>query len=233
MTHSSVDSARIAAEYQRRAREIPRDHYSLAHPAVLLMQQQTERAIIGLLVRAGLFPLDGLRVADIGCGYGGWLIEFLQWKAAASHLAGIDLMPERVEAARRRVPAADIRLGDAASLPWPGESFDLVAQFTLFMNIFDPALRRAVAGEMLRVLKPGGAILWFDPRVSNPRNPELKPARASEIRALFPACEIDLQSVLLAPPLSRLLAARAWPLAQMLHSVPLLRTHYAGLIRKT
>lgn len=232
MSDALSETARITAEYRRRAREIPGERYSLANPAALLMRQQTERAVIGLLHRAGLFPLSGLRIADIGCGYGGWLIEFIQWRAAASDLAGIDLMPERAGLARERIPAADIRCGDAASLPWPDESFHLVTQFMLLMNIFDPAQRRAVAREMLRVLKPGGAILWFDPRVSNPRNPELKPVRAAEIRALFPHCAIDLCSVVLAPPLSRMLAARAWPLASLLHSLPFLRTHYAALLRK-
>ncbi len=232
MTARFADAARITAEYERRAREIPPEQYSLARPPILLMHQQTVRACIRLLNRAGLFPMTGLRIADIGCGFGGWLLEFVQWKATAANLAGIDLMPERVEAARERVPGADIRCGNASELPWPDASFDLVTQFLVFMNIFDPELKRAIAAQMLRILKPGGTILWFDPRVSNPRNPEMRGLRSGEIRALFPDCDVHLESVLLAPPISRIFAEHAWPVAEALHSLPFLRTHYAGLIRK-
>jgi ubiquinone/menaquinone biosynthesis C-methylase UbiE len=232
VSYSGVDTQRIAAEYERRAREIPADYYRLSRPANLLMREHTIRACLRLLDQASLFPLNGRRIADIGCGFGGWLVEFLQWGANPQDLAGIDLMPDRFNVARRRVPEADLHLGSAAELPWSAESFDLVSQFLVFHNLLDPQLRQAVAKEMLRILKPGGYILWFDLRVNNPRNHALRALRASEIRALFPNCRIDLRATLLAPPLSRFLAAKAWPLAEMLHGLPFLRTHYAGLIRK-
>jgi len=226
------DTARIYAEYQRRDREIDYAFYSWAKPANLLVHQQTVRSCIRLLQRSGVFPLHGRRVADIGCGNGTWLLEFTQWGAEPANLAGIDLMPARVERARARLPQADIRTGTAAELPWPDRSFDLVSQFMMFMNIFDPALAATAAHEMLRVLKPGGVILWFDVRVGNPRNPQMRAIRAAEIRSLFPGCAIDLSPTLLAPPLSRVLAGKAWPLAEALHAIPLLCTHYAGIIRK-
>jgi ubiquinone/menaquinone biosynthesis C-methylase UbiE len=134
--------------------------------------------------------------------------------------------------ARRRIPQADLRVGSASELPWPDESFDLVSQFTVFTSILDPALKRAVAAEMLRILKPGGAILWFDFRVSNPANPQVCGIPAREIRSLFAGCEIALASVLLAPPLSRLIARWSWTLAELLHALPMFRTHYAGIICK-
>jgi hypothetical protein len=49
---------------------------------------------------------------------------------------------------------------------------------------------------MLRILKPGGAILWFDFRVNNPANPHMCGVAAREIRSLFAGCEITLASVL-------------------------------------
>jgi hypothetical protein len=107
-----------------------------------------------------------------------------------------------------------------------------VTQFTVFTSILDPALKRAIAREMLRVLRPGGAILWFDFRISNPRNSQVKGVPAAEIRSLFAECRIDLVPVLLAPPLARLVAGWSLPLAEVLNAVPLLRTHYAGLIRR-
>lgn len=226
------DTARICAEYRRRDREIDPAFYSWAKPANLLMHQQAVRGCIRMLRRAGEFPLHGRSVADIGCGNGTWMLEFSQWGAAPAHLAGIDLMPDRVQRARLRLPQADIRVGSAAELPWPDCSFDLVSQFMMFMNIFEPALAAAAAREMLRVLKPGGVVLWFDVRISNPRNPQIRGIRAAEIRSLFPGCRVELSPALLAPPLSRILAGWAWPLAEALHAIPLLCTHYVGIIRK-
>jgi len=227
------ETARIYAEYERREREIPAGYYSWSRPANLLMHQQTARACVALLERAGLFPLNGRRVADLGCGGGTWLLEFLQWGAEPADLAGIDLMPARADRARRSIPQADIRTGSATQLPWPDRSFDLVTQFMVFMNLFDPAMKRAIAQEMRRVLKPGGAILWFDLRVENPKNPQAKALRAAEIRSLFPGCTVELCPALLAPPLARRIAGWAWPLAEALYAMPWLRTHYAGLIRES
>jgi ubiquinone/menaquinone biosynthesis C-methylase UbiE len=227
-----MDTARITAEYDRRAREIPDDFYSWAKPANLLMHQQTIRSCIAALSRGSFFPLDGLRVADIGCGAGTWLLEFVEWGADPTNLAGIDLIPARLERARQRLPQADLHIGSASDLPWPDESFDLLSQMLVFTNMFDPEFKRAVSKEMLRVLKPGGGILWFDFRIDNPNNPEVQGLRKSEIQSLFPDCEVELKPTLLAPPLSRLIAPRSWVLGEALATLPFLCTHYAGLIRK-
>ena len=233
LVHEQVsDIARISAEYERRAREIPEDFYSWGKPANLLMHGQTLRSCIRLLQQNAMFPLNGRRIADIGCGVGTWLLEFVQWGADPASLAGIDLMPERLERARRRIPQADLHLGSADALPWADESFDLLSQFLVFTNMRDPALKRAVAAEMLRVLRPGGAILWFDLRVNNPQNPEVRGLRAAEIRSLFPDCDVQLRPSLLAPPVSRRIANWSWPLSEALSAIPLLCTHYAGLIKK-
>ena len=85
---------------------------------------------------------------------------------------------------------------------------------------------------MLRVLKPAGAIIWYDFRVDNPRNPNVRGIGAREIRSLFPGCAVRLSRVTLAPPIARAFVRLSWPLALMLESVPFLRTHYLALIRK-
>ncbi len=232
MSAADFEAVRILAEYERRGREIPVDFYCWSRPANLLMHQQTARSCVRLLTRAGMFPLRDQRIADIGCGEGTWLLEFLQWGADPANLSGIDLVPARVERARWRIPRADIRLGNAVALPWPDRSFDLLTQFMLFMNILVPELKQAIANEMLRVLKPGGAILWFDLRVDNPRNPQARGVRAAEIHSLFAGCAVELAPTVLAPPLSRLIAGWAWPVAEGLHALRFFCTHYAGLIRR-
>ena len=229
MSQAAAEAARIAAEYERRARELPADYYALCRPANLLMHEQTLRACVGMLSRASLFPPQGQRILEVGCGCGGWLLELMQWGADPAALCGIDLSGERIDRARERIPTADLRTGNASDLPWPDESFDLVSQFTVFTSILDAGLKRAVAAEMLRVLRPGGAILWFDFRFNNPRNPNVRGVSAGEIRSLFAGCRIQLTPALLAPPLARLVAGWSWTLAELLHSQ---RSHYAGLIQK-
>ncbi len=229
----NAKAERIVREYDRRACEVPSDFYAWSRRANLLFHTQTVRACVQLLHRAGLFPLNGRHILDVGCGTGTWLLEFIQWAANPAALYGIDLDANRIERARQRLPPrSELRVGDAAALPWSDASFDIVAQFTVFTSILDMQFKRAVAAEMLRVLKPGGAVLWFDFRVNNPNNRNVQGIGRREIRSLFPGCTIQLESALLAPPIGRLVAPFSWVGAELLHTIPILRSHYAGLIIK-
>ncbi len=227
-----AEIARIRAEYKRRGRSLPPDLYGLNRPVNLFSHCQTIRRLIATLVREGGFPLDGRVIADIGCGRGTWLTEFLQWGAEPGKLCGIDLDDERVQVARQRVPSGDVRIGDASRLPWADASFDLQTQFTLFTSVLNMDVKRQIASEMLRVLKPGGLILWYDFRYNNPRNPNVRGIDAKEIRSLFPSCLIKLEKVTLAPPIARAVVPLSWVAGLILEKVPLLRTHYLGVIRR-
>lgn len=224
--------ARIRAEFERRDREIPHDFYAWNRPVNQFFRSGTARASIRALVEHGMFPLGNRALLDIGCGAGSRLIEFLQWGARPVNLAGIDLVEGRVQAARGALPRADIRLGDARELPWPDESFDVGSQFTVFTSILSPAVKRQVASEMLRVLKPDGLLLWYDFRYNNPRNSAVRGIEAAEIKDLFPACPVRLRKVTLAPPIARALVPVSWTAALALEKIAFLRTHYLGVIRK-
>lgn len=89
-----------------------------------------------------------------------------------------------------------------------------------------------MAQEMLRVVKPNGAILWFDFFLNNPQNPGVRGIRLREIRTLFPNCAIALKRRMLAPPLTRLLAPYSLMLCQSLAALGVFDTHYLGLIEK-
>ena len=78
-------------------------------------------------------------------------------------LTGIDWSPAMLDVARRRAGelgrAVELRVGDAGQLDFPDNSFDTVtATFSLCAV---PDDRSAVA-EMIRVLRPGGALLLAD-----------------------------------------------------------------------
>ncbi|HEX3127351.1 MAG TPA: methyltransferase domain-containing protein [Thermoanaerobaculia bacterium] len=226
------ETDRILEEHRRREREIPAGFYDLDRPANLFLRQGQERALRGALERSGLLPLSGRRLLEVGCGSGNWLEILERFGARREGLAGIDLDPGRADVCRSRFPGADIRSGDASVLPWEGGSFDLVLQSTVFSSILDPGMRRAVAAEMLRVLAPGGAILWYDFFMDNPANPNVRGVRRREIESLFPGCRLELRRATLAPPLARRIVPVSWTAAAVLESLRVFDTHYLGMIRR-
>lgn len=225
------EADRIREEYRRREREIPEGFYDLDRPANLFLRQGQERALLRALAAERLLPLAGRRTLEVGCGSGNWLEMLERFGARRGDLAGIDLGAERIARAAARFPGADLRAGDASRLPWESGRFDLVLQGTVFSSILDPAMRRAVAAEMLRVLAPGGAVVWYDFFVDNPANPNVRGVRRREIAALFPGCRVRLWRATLAPPVARRVAPLSWTLAALLQALRVLDTHYLGVIR--
>jgi ubiquinone/menaquinone biosynthesis C-methylase UbiE len=222
------EADRILEELRRRERELPADFYSLDQPANLFLRHGQERALRKALEEIG--PLAGRRILEVGCGSGNWLEVLARFGGQA--LSGIELDPGRAARAAARFPEADVRTGDASRLPWASGSFDVVLQSTVFSSILEPGMRRAVASEMLRVLAPGGAILWYDFFVDNPSNPHVRGVRRREIEELFPGCRVDLRRATLAPPLARRIVPVSWTLAALLESLRVFDTHYLGVIRR-
>jgi ubiquinone/menaquinone biosynthesis C-methylase UbiE len=226
------ESDRILTEYARRAEEVPAERYAPTNPAQLFIHQGIERALVRMLGDAGLLPLAGRRILDVGCGYGQWLADLESLGAERSLLAGIDLVPERAERARERLGGADVRVGDATSLPFADGSFDLVLQSMMFSSILDASVKRAAAAEMARVLAPGAAVLWYDFFVDNPRNRNVRGVGRREVGELFPGFSVRWRRVTLAPPLVRALAPRLHPLASALQAARVLNTHALAVLSR-
>jgi len=89
-----------------------------------------------------------------------------------------------------------------------------------------------IADEIVRVLAPGGALLWYDFAYNNPRNPNVRGIGRAEIKKLFPELAGKIRTVTLAPPLTRLIAPRWWTLASFLEAIPPLRTHLIAVLIK-
>jgi SAM-dependent methyltransferase len=225
----AAEDARIRAAYARRT---DADRYSWFNDAHMLAVQERERHTLDLLREHGFQSLDTARVLDVGCGSGFWLREMVKWGARPHHVMGVDLLPDRIaEAERRCAPGVTLVCGNAAAVEVPRESFDIVLQSMLFTSVLDADLRQAVARAMLDAVRPDGLILWYDYHVSNPRNRDVRGVSRAEIRSLFPGCRIDLRRLTLAAPIARVVAGSRVVHA-LLHAVPLLRTHYLGVIRK-
>jgi SAM-dependent methyltransferase len=105
------------------------------------------------LVHAG----PGLSVLEVGCGSGTAL------RLAAdrgAHVTGLDAAPAMVEHARRRVPGADVRVGDLQFLPYDDESFDAVLGFNAFQYAADAAEALREAHRVLRTAGTVAAMVW-------------------------------------------------------------------------
>jgi len=222
----------IAERYARRDSSVAPERYSLLRPEVWQMLQERQRALLRLLARRAGAPAQW-RLAEVGCGAGGNLLEMLRLGLAPEHLTGIELLPERYEAARRVLPAAvRLSLGDASQAPLAEGSQDLVLQSTVFSSILSDAVQEALAAAMWRWLRPGGAVLWYDFIVDNPRNRDVRGVPLARVRQLFPAGQLRAQRLTLAPPLARLVC-RAHPAAYtVFNSIPWLRTHVLAVIEK-
>ncbi|MBX3637657.1 MAG: class I SAM-dependent methyltransferase [Rubrivivax sp.] len=200
----------------------------------MLARQQRERALAALLSRYVSRPLRDLEVLEIGCGHGENLLDLLRLGADPSRLTANELLPERAAAARHRLPAA-LRMieGDATRAPLPPGAYDLVVQSTVFSSLLDDAFQQRLADAMWSWLKPGGAVLWYDFTVDNPRNADVRGVPLSRVRALFPAARgIDARRVTLAPPLARALCRVHPALYALFNLLPPLRTHVLAWIEK-
>jgi ubiquinone/menaquinone biosynthesis C-methylase UbiE len=134
--------------------------------------------------------------------------------------------------AREALPMADLQVGDATRLPWDNEHFNLVIASTVFTSVLNTDVRRLMAAEIVRVLRPGGALLWYDFAINNPKNPNVRRVDRRELSKLFPELKGKTKSVSLAPPLARLVAPANWTMAVFLAGIPLLRTHLLALLVK-
>jgi SAM-dependent methyltransferase len=226
------DLARLRQEYARRDRQSAlRDLYSPHNRAHRFIVQQRRRAVVQLLQTHGGPHLAHQAVLEVGCGRGGVLAELLALGASARQLHGADLLPDRACAAHGLIPGALIACADGQHLPYPTGAFDLVLQFMVLTSVLDDSVRANLAREMLRVLKPGGLILWYDFWL-NPTNPQTRGIRPPEIRRLFPGCTFDFRRITLAPPIARVIVPISWTLAARLERLILFNSHYLVAIRK-
>ena len=130
----------------------------------LLLNNPIRRAVqrhyeIPLLLRMS-HRLDGKRVLEIGCGQG-FGIELILTHFGAATVTGIDLDPDMIARAQRRIqPYADrasIAIGDVTAIQAPDASFDAVFDFGIIhhVSVWQHAIR-----EVKRVIKPGGLFLF-------------------------------------------------------------------------
>ncbi len=227
----------LRGRYRRREERGRGRLYDPLDPGSVFLRQGAEREII-VALRA-LFPktslLSELSVLEVGCGEG-WLLGLLRRLGLrARRLWGVDLLPRRLAAAARLLPESRFLLADAADLPLASDAFDLAVQSTVFTSVLSKTHRRRMAAEMVRTLRPGGALLWYDMRYDNPWNRDIRGIGKAEFFEIFSGLPVELReigAVTLAPPLARPIARRSTLLASLAEKLPPLRSHLLAVIEK-
>jgi SAM-dependent methyltransferase len=205
--------------------------YAPLRPAVLFTVQEREWQLADMLRRGGLSSLAGLDILDVGCGSGGELRRMTVMGAEPNRLVGIDLTVERVEEARRALPQSRFEVGSAHELPFEDASFDIVSQFVVFSSVVDAGLRREIAAEMIRVLRPGGRILWYDVHRAR-TTPDFVPIGLAELRALFPGFAMQVRSTTLRWNLNQRLLWRSRGAGLVLERFSFLCDHYLAMLSR-
>jgi SAM-dependent methyltransferase len=176
---------RIRNEYDARDREKrswKADIYHPRHPLGHLQYQQRFDVLVDAFNTLDV-DLGDKRILDYGCGTGGWLRMLVELGADPTKLVGMDMSPVRLDEARRDNPAMAWKSVAGDVVDEPNSSFDIVMQSSVFSSILDEELSRRLAGELARVLKPGGLLLFCDLLISSPGRLTAYPLE--RVRALF------------------------------------------------
>ena len=107
----------------------------------------------------------GESVLDIGCGTGTLALTAKRQVGPEGAVVGVDASPEMLARAEKKARRLGLEVsfknGLAQSLPFPAAQFDVVVS-TVMLHHVPKSSRREMAGEVRRVLKPGGRVLVID-----------------------------------------------------------------------
>ena len=112
----------------------------------------------------GLDSLEGVRMLDLGCGFGA-LSAFFASRGAS--VIGVDPHDDRFQVGRAVAAEHDLdaefQAGRMQALDLPDETFDVVVQNNSLCYVVPRDARQAGLSESLRVLRPGGRLVIRNP----------------------------------------------------------------------
>jgi daunosaminyl-N,N-dimethyltransferase/N-dimethyltransferase len=125
-------------------------------------------------------------VLEVACGSGSFLVPL----AERYRVSGIDLSPELLAIAARKLPGVPLRPGDMRSFEVDEPVDAVLCLFSSIGYLRDESELRTAAACFARAVRPGGVLLvepWLDPAdfidghagLDTYRSPELSLARAS------------------------------------------------------
>ena len=105
----------------------------------------------------------GMRVLELGCGSGNYTDLYVK---SGADIVAIDLSPELLAIAKKRLPHVRFEIADAETLDGISDnSIDCVIGNAVLHHFDVPLALKA----MLRVLRPGGTICFTEPNMLNPQ----------------------------------------------------------------
>jgi SAM-dependent methyltransferase len=207
--------------------------YSLLQPDQYMPQQEKERVCLSILSRFDPATIKTMKVLEIGCGGGTNILQLLRWGFSPQNIKGNELLPDRCAQARQLLPAAvEIIEGDARALRLPDESFDIVMASTVLTSILDTPFRAQLAKKMWALVRPGGAVLWYDFIYDNPSNADVMAIPRSHLIELFPEARALSRKITLAPPIARFVCRVHPAFYSLFNTFPFLRTHLLAWLEK-
>ena len=229
---SAAESERIRSVYRYyESDDREQRKRDLSNPGTRASGQIRWETIRRSLIKSRLAA--GASILDIGCGTGRDLLRMnSEFSRMRLSLYGIDLLPERIERARRDLPGATLSVGSADHLPYVNETFAVVMASMVFSSILQNDVRVNIANEIKRVVAPYGVILCYEMRYPNPWNEHTRAIGPRTVRNLFRGSTFQFAPVTLLPPLARRLGIFTGIAYGPLHTVPALRGHYLAEIRR-
>jgi ubiquinone/menaquinone biosynthesis C-methylase UbiE len=109
---------------------------------------------------------DGMSVVDVGCGLGYLGYTFWPYFGKGGQYIGIDVSSKLIDDAEKHAlewatgGETHFQVGDACSLSLEDDTADMAMCQTLLMHLENP---EKALSEMIRVIKPGGSVVCFEP----------------------------------------------------------------------
>lgn len=116
------------------------------------------RDVVARVLQARQFVgRSGLQVLDAGCGTGENL-RLLDEMLRPTYLGGFDVSPLAIDLSRRKVPRADVYLGDICHPPLHGDQYDVILSCDVLCTTGWDAARDGIR-RLAAALRPGGLLI--------------------------------------------------------------------------
>lgn len=140
-------------------------------------------------IEARLGSVSGLDVLEIGCAFGDLSAELASRDA---NVVGFDISAHAIEEAQTRHPGVTYLQGDAVSLPFPNNSFDLVVASEIASCMPDVATLKDLIREVRRKAKAQGSAYILELLSSIHYLTITEEQWQTEVESLFPGKDVEV-----------------------------------------